>query len=56
MIGSNSSLIAPLEIETGAYIAAGSTITHKVPKEAWAIGRARQVNKEGLAAGRLKKE
>ena len=56
MIGSNSSLIAPLEIETGAYIAAGSTITHKVPKEALAIGRARQVNKEGLAAGRLKKE
>lgn len=56
MIGSNSSLIAPIEIETGAYIAAGSTITHKVPKEALAIGRARQVNKEGLAAGRLKKE
>lgn len=56
MIGSNSSLIAPLEIETGAYIAAGSTITHKVPKEALAIGRARQVNKEGLATGRLKKE
>lgn len=56
MIGSNSSLIAPLEIEDGAYIAAGSTITHKVPKDALAIGRARQVNKEGLAAGRLKKE
>lgn len=56
MIGSNSSLIAPIEIEDGAYVAAGSTITHKVPKEALAIGRARQVNKEGLAAGRLKKE
>lgn len=56
MIGSNSSLIAPLEIEAGAYVAAGSTITHKVPKDALAIGRVRQVNKEGLAVGRLKKE
>ena len=45
MIGSNSSLIAPIEIEDGAYVAAGSTSTHKVPKEALAIGRARQVNK-----------
>ncbi len=46
-IGSNSSLVAPLRIEDGAYIAAGSTITKDVPKENLAFGRARQVNKEG---------
>jgi bifunctional UDP-N-acetylglucosamine pyrophosphorylase / glucosamine-1-phosphate N-acetyltransferase len=46
-VGSNSTLIAPLEIEEGAYIAAGSVINQKVPAKALAVGRARQVNKEG---------
>jgi bifunctional UDP-N-acetylglucosamine pyrophosphorylase/glucosamine-1-phosphate N-acetyltransferase len=46
-VGSNSTLIAPIQIEQGAYIAAGSVITHKVPAKALAIGRVRQVNKEG---------
>ncbi|HWE53429.1 MAG TPA: bifunctional UDP-N-acetylglucosamine diphosphorylase/glucosamine-1-phosphate N-acetyltransferase GlmU [Bryobacteraceae bacterium] len=46
-IGSNSTLVAPVEIEGGAYVAAGSVITHKVPAQALAVGRSRQVNKEG---------
>lgn len=45
-IGCNSNLIAPVTIEKGAYIAAGSTVTDDVPGEALAIARARQVNKE----------
>ena len=49
-IGSNVSLVAPVKIGRGAIVAAGSTITHEVPPDALAIGRARQVNKEGRAA------
>jgi bifunctional UDP-N-acetylglucosamine pyrophosphorylase/glucosamine-1-phosphate N-acetyltransferase len=46
-VGSNSTLVAPLEIGDGAYIAAGSVITFPVPAKTLAIGRARQVIKEG---------
>jgi len=46
-IGSNSTLVAPIEIGGGAYIAAGSVITDPVPEKALALGRARQVIKEG---------
>jgi bifunctional UDP-N-acetylglucosamine pyrophosphorylase/glucosamine-1-phosphate N-acetyltransferase len=46
-VGSNSTLVAPMVIEDGAYIAAGSVITLKVPAKALAVGRSRQVNKEG---------
>jgi bifunctional UDP-N-acetylglucosamine pyrophosphorylase/glucosamine-1-phosphate N-acetyltransferase len=45
-VGSNSTLVAPLEIGAGAYIAAGSVITHPVPPRALAFGRARQAVKE----------
>jgi bifunctional UDP-N-acetylglucosamine pyrophosphorylase/glucosamine-1-phosphate N-acetyltransferase len=55
-VGSNSTLVAPLEIGDGSYIGAGSVITHRVPPEALAIGRSRQVNKEGWAAKRKKKK
>jgi bifunctional UDP-N-acetylglucosamine pyrophosphorylase / glucosamine-1-phosphate N-acetyltransferase len=48
-VGSNSTLVAPLEIAAGAYVAAGSVITKTVPEDALAIGRARQENKEGYA-------
>ena len=48
-VGSNSTLVAPLEIGAGAYIAAGSVITDPVPADALALGRARQVMKEGWA-------
>lgn len=48
-VGSHSTLIAPLSIGDNALTAAGSTITEDVPKDAVAIGRGRQVNKEGYA-------
>lgn len=46
-VGSNSTLVAPLKIGNEAYIAAGSVITHDVPENSLALGRSRQVNKEG---------
>ena len=51
-IGSNSTLVAPLEIGDGAYTAAGSVITEAVPPDALAVGRARQVVKEEWASKR----
>jgi bifunctional UDP-N-acetylglucosamine pyrophosphorylase / glucosamine-1-phosphate N-acetyltransferase len=51
-VGSNSTLVAPLEIGAGAYLAAGSVITDPVPADALALGRARQVLKPGWAAER----
>lgn len=45
-IGCNSNLVAPVTIEKGAYVAAGSTITNDVPSDALAIARQRQTNKE----------
>jgi len=41
-IGSNSSLVAPIAIGKGSYIASGSVITESVPDDALAFGRARQ--------------
>ena len=55
-VGSNSTLVAPLEIGDGSYIGAGSVVTESVPPEALALGRARQVNKEGWTAKRKKKK
>ncbi len=49
-IGSNSSLVAPVTVGEGAYVGSGSVVTQDVPKDALAIGRSRQVNKEGRAA------
>ncbi len=49
-IGSNSSLVAPVTIGDGAYVASGSVVTADVPSDALAFGRARQVTKEGRAA------
>ena len=49
-IGTNSLLVAPVSVGDGAYLATGSVITDDVPADALAIGRARQVNKPGLAA------
>ena len=49
-IGSNSALVAPLEIGAGAYIGSGSVITKNVPAGALALGRGRQVVKENAAA------
>ena len=51
-IGSNSTLVAPVEIGDGAYTAAGSVITDNVPADALALGRARQAVREGWAKKR----
>ncbi len=53
-IGSNSNLIAPVNIGDDAYIAAGTTITEDVPEAALVIGRSRQTVKEGKARGKFK--
>jgi bifunctional UDP-N-acetylglucosamine pyrophosphorylase/glucosamine-1-phosphate N-acetyltransferase len=44
-IGSNSTLVAPIRVGRGAYVAAGSAITTDVPAGALGIGRGRQENK-----------
>ena len=54
-IGSGTQLVAPVTVERGAYVAAGSCITDDVPAGALAVGRSRQVNKEGRAAAVRKK-
>jgi len=46
-IGSNSSLVAPLRVGRGAYVAAASAVTRDVPDGALAVGRARQRTIEG---------
>ncbi|WP_237885143.1 bifunctional UDP-N-acetylglucosamine diphosphorylase/glucosamine-1-phosphate N-acetyltransferase GlmU [Pseudomonas sp. PGPR40] len=46
-IGSNNSLVAPVDISAGATTAAGSTITQNVDKAQLAVGRARQKNIDG---------
>ena len=46
-IGSDAQLIAPVTVGKGAYVAAGSSITEDVPARSLAIGRGKQVNKEG---------
>lgn len=48
-IGSNSNLIAPLEIAADSFVAAGSTITDGTKQFDMAIARARQTNKLGYA-------
>jgi bifunctional UDP-N-acetylglucosamine pyrophosphorylase/glucosamine-1-phosphate N-acetyltransferase len=53
-IGSDTTLVAPITVGEGAYVGAGSAITEDVPAGALALGRARQVIKEGWAAARKK--
>ena len=48
-IGTNSSLVAPVNIGKGAYVGAGSVITKDVPDDALAVGRGKQVIKEDWA-------
>ena len=51
-VGSDSTLVAPVTIEDGAYVGAGSCITRDVPAGSLAVGRSRQVVKEGWAQRR----
>jgi bifunctional UDP-N-acetylglucosamine pyrophosphorylase/glucosamine-1-phosphate N-acetyltransferase len=53
-IGSGTMLVAPVRVGSNSYVAAGSTITEDVPPESLALGRARQLNKEGWARERAK--
>lgn len=46
-IGSNTNLVAPVTLGENSFVAAGSTITNDVPKDALAIARERQKNIEG---------
>jgi len=48
-IGTNSSLVAPVNIGKGAYVGAGSVITKDVPEESLAVARGKQVIKEDWA-------
>ncbi|WP_409431801.1 bifunctional UDP-N-acetylglucosamine diphosphorylase/glucosamine-1-phosphate N-acetyltransferase GlmU [Litorimonas sp. RW-G-Af-16] len=48
-IGTNSSLVAPVKIGSGAYLGSGGVITENVPDDALAVARAKQVNKDGWA-------
>jgi bifunctional UDP-N-acetylglucosamine pyrophosphorylase/glucosamine-1-phosphate N-acetyltransferase len=51
-VGSDSTLVAPIVVEDGAYIGAGSCITKDVPAGALAVSRGRQFTKEGWVAAR----
>ena len=48
-VGSHATLVAPVKVGKGAYVAAAACITDDVPAESLALGRARQVVKEGWA-------
>jgi len=51
-IGCNVNLVSPVDVGDGAYIAAGSTVTKDIPKDALSVGRARQKNIENWATQR----
>jgi bifunctional UDP-N-acetylglucosamine pyrophosphorylase / glucosamine-1-phosphate N-acetyltransferase len=51
-IGSDTALVAPIQVGDGAYVGAGSVLTDNVPADALALARGRQVNKPGWAAAR----
>ncbi|PIP92977.1 MAG: UDP-N-acetylglucosamine diphosphorylase/glucosamine-1-phosphate N-acetyltransferase [Bdellovibrio sp. CG12_big_fil_rev_8_21_14_0_65_39_13] len=55
-IGSDSQMIAPLNIGDECYVASGSTINHDMPSGSFAIARERQQTKEGMARRFIKKK
>jgi bifunctional UDP-N-acetylglucosamine pyrophosphorylase/glucosamine-1-phosphate N-acetyltransferase len=55
-VGSNSTLVAPVEVGDGAYVAAASVITKPVPSDSLAVGRAHQIVKEGWAKKRRERK
>lgn len=48
-VGSDATLVAPVKLGKGSYVGAASCITDDVPAESLAIGRGRQIVKEGWA-------
>ena len=53
-IGSNTNVIAPVKIEGGSYIAAGTTVCENVSRDDFVIGRPRATKKPGRAHNYLK--
>ena len=49
-IGCNANLVSPITIEPKGFVAAGSTVTQDVPRDALAVARDRQRNIEGWVA------
>ncbi len=54
-VGSNSTLVAPVRVGRTSYVGAGSVVTDDVPADSLALGRGRQVVKEGWARERREK-
>lgn len=48
-VGSDSTLVAPVTLGKGSYVGASSVITDNVPANSLALGRAKQIVKEGWA-------
>ena len=46
-VGSNSTLVAPIKVHSGGFIAAGSTVISEIPSDSLAVGRAKQRNIKG---------
>ncbi len=57
-IGCNTNLVSPVTVEAGAYVAAGSTVTKKVPAGSLCVARAKEKIIEGWVdrRGLLKKD
>jgi bifunctional UDP-N-acetylglucosamine pyrophosphorylase/glucosamine-1-phosphate N-acetyltransferase len=55
-IGSDTQLVAPVQVGEGAYVGAGTTVTKNVPPGSLAVSRVPQVNKEGWAARKKAKQ
>ncbi|MGD0892421.1 MAG: bifunctional UDP-N-acetylglucosamine diphosphorylase/glucosamine-1-phosphate N-acetyltransferase GlmU [Terracidiphilus sp.] len=55
-VGSDSTLVAPVTLEDGSYVGAGSCITKVVPAGSLAVARSHQVVKEGWAAARRNRQ
>lgn len=54
-IGSDTTLVAPVRVGKGAYVGAASCITDDVPEDSLAVGRARQIVKEGWVREKSKR-
>ena len=54
-IGSNSALVAPVQIKKGATVGAGSVISKTVEENQLAVARGRQINLDGWQRPEKKK-
>ncbi len=53
-VGSDTQVVAPVEIGNDSFVASGSTINQSMPEGSFAISRGRQTTKEGMAKKFLK--